>query len=137
MKNAIETKTNEDGIQYLGNPTQGCPHCGFVDLKIYPEGSANPTLLYYHPGAQCCEPRINDQIRWRIADRSKINGELQRLKDQVDDMQRNAAYMTGKRKQEMELEIQKMHNQITRVEFETRAQLREIDEQLAELKALL
>jgi len=137
MKHAIETKENEDGIQYIGNPTQGCPHCGFVDLKIYPEGSPNPTLLYYHPGAQCCETRIKDQLRWRYKDKADAQDTVNRLRDQADAIQSRAAYLTGKEKKDAELEIQKLQNQQTRAMGELRITLREIDEQIEELKALL
>jgi len=137
VKHAIETKVNEDGIPYIGNPEQGCPHCGFVDVKIYPEGAAEPTMLYYHPGAQCCEKQIRDQLRWRKNDKANAVNAVHRILDQSNDVQRRLDYLTGREKKDAEVEYHKLVETHTKAMRDVKPIVDDLDREIAELEAML
>jgi len=137
VKHAIETKVNEDGIPYIGNPEQGCQHCGFVDVKIYPEGAAEPRMLYYHPGAQCCEAKIKDQIRWRKNDVTNALESVHRILDQSNDVQRRLDYLTGKEKKDAEVEYHKLVATHTKAMRDVTPVVNDLKREIADLEAML
>lgn len=137
MQHAIDTKTTEDGIPYVGNPEQGCPHCGFVDVKVYPEGATEPKMLYYHPGAQCCQARIKDQIRWRQADVDKAGAEIDRHNRNMSDLQQRITYLVGKEKKDAEVELAKMEAMQTKLLHGMRQRMEDAQAEITELKGML
>ena len=82
MRNAVTTlgTPDETGVHHLNQHTAGCPHCGFVDVKFEPTGK----VALWHPGAECCEARIQDQIRWRRGEIASINHELDQAKQNLN-----------------------------------------------------
>jgi len=137
MEPAIQTKTTEDGIPYIGNPEQGCPHCGFVDVKIYPEGASEPTMLYYHPGAQCCDTRIKDQIRWRQGELDNAGEVVDRHNRAISDLQQRMVYLVGKEKKDAEVELAKMEAMQTRLLHDMRRKMDELEVEIREMRAML
>ena len=137
MKHAIETKVTEDGIPYVGNPELGCPHCGFVDVKVYPEGSTEPTMLYYHPGAQCCEARIKDQIRYRQNELDNASAVVDRHNRAMSDLQQRMVYLVGKEKKDAEVELAKMEAMQTRLLHDMRQKMDDLEGEIREMQAML
>ncbi len=85
MPKIIDTLGTPDkhGVYHINQNTPGCPHCNHIDVKFDPTGK----IALWHPGAECCQKRIQDQIRWRrteiAANEHKPNYDLQSRKDEL------------------------------------------------------
>lgn len=88
---------DEDGRLILGNPEQGCRHCGNICAKVSldPFGNDTGKAVLYHPGVECCDRAIDDQIRHRQGDirqlQQQANAEEEHIKQLSD-----AADMLGR-----------------------------------------
>lgn len=67
---------DNQGIRHLKTSSKGRPHCGTIDIKI----SSNGTFALHHPGAECCIPRLEQQVAWRKQELANID---EKLKTQV------------------------------------------------------
>ena len=79
---------DEQGRIVLGDPKLGCPHCGTINVKHSP---GPPETILYHPGIECCEQRLADEIGWRIDEQTGIhkrqdedNEHLATIRDTID-----------------------------------------------------
>ena len=60
------------GTRHLKTSSTGCPHCGTIDIKISSDGK----FALHHPGAECCIPRLEQQIAWRKRELANITDKL-------------------------------------------------------------
>ena len=83
MSKLIDTLGTPDqhGVRHINRDTKGCPHCGHVDVKF----DATGTIALWHPGAECCEDRIQDQIRWRRAEIASNDHKLDQAIKQLNE----------------------------------------------------
>jgi|AACY02.16.fsa_nt_gi hypothetical protein len=60
------------GTRHLKTSNAGCPHCGTTDIKYSSDGK----FALHHPGAECCIPRLEQQITWRKHELANITNKL-------------------------------------------------------------
>lgn len=90
------TSTHTDRM-ILGNPHQGCRHCGTVMTKHAKNGRA----IIYHPGTTCCADAIKDQIRYREGDLARLKADGEQLLARIDDLEAKANRAVGKEQTEL------------------------------------
>lgn len=73
----LQANHDEQGRWVIGNPRLGCRHCGFVAQKFSADGRA----VVFHPGVECCELAISDQIGYR---EDEIRGKQAEVKALLD-----------------------------------------------------
>jgi hypothetical protein len=91
------TSTYHDDIRILGNPRQGCRHCGTVIKRT----AANGRAIIYHPGTTCCAGAIKDQIQYREGDYARLRANGEQLLAAVDDLEAKANRAVGKEQTEL------------------------------------
>lgn len=74
---------DDEGRIVYGDTSLGCRHCGRVDAKLSEAGN----LIYYHPGAECCERALLDQVRYREAEISLRKQRTRQQLDQLDQLE--------------------------------------------------
>lgn len=71
---AGELLTNStSGVRSIGDPKQGCRHCGAVVAQRAEDG----LTVLYRPGTECCRDAINDRL-------DSKNDEINTLRHQID-----------------------------------------------------
>ena len=91
------TSTYHEDTQFLGNPRQGCRHCGTVIKRT----AANGRAIIYHPGTTCCTLAIKDQIRYREGDLARLKSDGEQLLARIDDLEAKANRAVGKEQTEL------------------------------------
>lgn len=96
--------TDDTGARILGNPKQGCRHCGQVEVHY----STNGHVAWYHPGTLCCKPAVQQQLTWRQNDVERLTTSLHNRKRQLQQLIEETKQLTGKEKQDATKEINKL-----------------------------
>lgn len=65
--------TTSDGFRKLGDPKNGCRHCGVV----IQQRSADGLTVLFRPGTECCKPAVTDRLRSK-------DDEINALRHQID-----------------------------------------------------
>ena len=91
------TSTYHEDTQILGNPRQGCRHCGTVIKRT----AANGRAIIYHPGTTCCVDAIKDQIQYREGDYARLRANGEQLLAIIDDLEAKANRAVGKEQTEL------------------------------------
>jgi hypothetical protein len=83
----ITTLEPRDGVLHIGNPTQGCRHCGSSSTKT----SENGRVQWHHPSTECCPLAVTDQIAWREQELETLRREERDWRARQADLESRAA----------------------------------------------
>jgi hypothetical protein len=81
----------ENGKWIIGKGTKGCRHCGTIEAHH----AANRKAIWYHPGVQCCQKSLEDQLRWRRNDLEHQRNAYRQAQNLVADLEAKASRAVG------------------------------------------
>lgn len=104
MKHPLQDlPTDDTGARILGNPNQGCRHCGQVEVHY----STNGKIAWYHPGTRCCKKAVEQELTWRQNDINQLTQTHNQKINNLNENKRKLTHLTGREATELKQEIAK------------------------------